>query len=115
MHVSDDEPRHEGDVTVADSHESEAAPGAPDEDAIRALVARLSRPHRSGGQVIERASLLSAGGDFDAAIAWILANGGEPEAPVAPKMSRGLHSARPAGGDTAATPLRFVLPAAALR
>lgn len=114
MQAYDDEPRHD-EATVAEADEHETVAEAQDDDAIRALVARLSRPHRSGGAVIERASLLSAGGDFDAAIAWILANGGEPEAAPAPKLSRGLHSARLAGGDKAAAPLRFVLPAEALR
>jgi hypothetical protein len=31
-----------------------------DDDAIRVLVTRLARPHRSGGRVIERATLLGA-------------------------------------------------------
>ena len=84
-----------------------------DDDAIRELLTRLSRPHRSGGRVIERAALLADGSDFDAVIAWIHAHGGEPEAPAAPRSQGGLHSARLVGpADTA--PLRFILPAGAL-
>ena len=36
----------------------------PDE-AIRAVVTRLSRPHASGGAVIERAAILAEGADAD--------------------------------------------------
>jgi hypothetical protein len=83
-----------------------------DDDAMRLLVTRLARPHRSGGRAIERASLLSSGADFGAAMAWIEAHGGEPELPAASRSSGGLHSAR-LGGNVPA-PLRFVLPAGAL-
>ena len=84
-----------------------------DDDAIRAVVARLSRPHRTGGRVIERASLLADGSDFAAVIAWIEAHGGEPEAPAAARSSGGLHSSRLSAGSGDAVPLRFILPAAA--
>jgi hypothetical protein len=88
-------------------------PEAADDDAIRDLVVRLSRPHRTGGRVIERAALLADGSDFDAVIAWIQAHGGEPEAPAPRRSAGGLHSARLVGpADTA--PLRFILPAGAL-
>src|SRR4051794_5632105 len=61
------------------------------EDAIRALVLRLSRPHRSGGAVIERAAILAEGGDSAAILECIAAHAGEPEpaAPAAP--TRGLY------------------------
>ena len=85
-----------------------------DDDAIRALVARLSRPHRSGGRVIERATLFAEGTDFAAAIAWIEAHGGKPEAPATAPAGRGLHSARLDASKTEATPARFILPAGAL-
>jgi hypothetical protein len=49
---------------------------APEEQ-IRGLVARLGRPHPSGGTVIERAALMAEGADFDATVAWILAHGGK--------------------------------------
>lgn len=94
--------------------EEEEGPGA--DDRIEALIARLARPHRSGGRVIERASLLAAGHDFGAALAWIEAHGGEPELPAAAPPTRGLHSARPAPSPTGpVTPLRFVLPTATSR
>jgi hypothetical protein len=83
---------------------------------VRALVARLGRPHASGGTVIERAALLAAGADFDAAIAWILAHDGEPEARATAAPARGLYGARSDGGAAAGsqTPRRFVLPRGAM-
>jgi len=83
-----------------------------DDDATRAEVRRAARPDRSGGWVIERAALLAGGTEFGAAVAWIEAHGGVPELPAATRMSRGLHSQR---GTEDAAPLRFVLPADALR
>src|ERR1700735_2376899 len=66
---------------------------AIDDGAIAALVARLARPHASGGVVIERAAILAAGTDLRAVTDWIVAHGGQPEAlPVAP--ARGLHGSR---------------------
>jgi hypothetical protein len=87
------------------------------EPEIRALLARLGRPHASGGTVIERAALMAEGADFDATIAWILAHGGVPEAVAAAAPSGGLYGsrtddARRAGGSS--RPRRFVLPAGAL-
>ena len=87
---------------------------SPDDDALRGVVVRLSRPHRSGGRVIERASLLAEGSDFDAVIAWIEAHGGKPEAPAIPRSQGGLHSSRLAA-PADPVPLRFILPADALR
>jgi hypothetical protein len=88
-----------------------------DEPEINALVARLSRPHASGGVVIERAAILAAGADFPAVMSWITAHDGIPDATVSPVRSRGLHGSRI--NDPSATgspaPLRFVLPAAAVR
>jgi hypothetical protein len=86
-----------------------------DDDAIRALVTRLARPHPSGGEVIERAAILSEGADFAAVLAWITARGGIPEtASAIPKP--GLHPARPnnARGAGPPTALRYVLPPGAL-
>ena len=62
-----------------------------DDDAIRALVVRLSRPHRSGGEVIERAAIMAAGADSATVIAWIVDHAGIPEAAVAKAPRRGLH------------------------
>jgi hypothetical protein len=39
------------------------------DDAIRAVVRRLSRPHASGGDVIERAAILAEGADAAAIVA----------------------------------------------
>jgi hypothetical protein len=87
-----------------------------DDDAICALVTRLARPHRSGGEVIERAAILAEGADSTAVIAWITAHAGIPEAPVATPPRHGLHGSRlgDSGGAGSPTPLRFVLPAGAL-
>jgi len=87
-----------------------------DDDAIRALVVRLSRPHRSGGEVIERAAIMAAGADSAAVIAWIADHAGTPEIAVAKAPRRGLHGSR-LGGEGQVddqVPLRFVLPAGAL-
>lgn len=81
------------------------------EDAMRARLTRLARRDRSGGWVIERATLLAGGTAFDGAVAWIEAHGGAPEMAAAPRTQRGLHSPRAAGNGT---PLRFILPADAL-
>jgi hypothetical protein len=86
-----------------------------DDDAIRMLVTRLSRPHSSGGKVIERAAILAEGADSAAVLTWIVAHAGEPEDRAAGISRRGLHSARHDGvrADTPA-PLRYVLPPGAL-
>ena len=90
--------------------------GAVDDDAIRALVTRLARPHVSGGEVIERAAILAEGADSAAVIAWITAHAGIPEAMVVTPSRHGLHGSRlgNGGGSGTRTPLRFVLPAGAL-
>jgi hypothetical protein len=87
------------------------------EDAeIRTVVTRLSRPHRSGGEVIERAAILAAGGDFQAIMAWIVAHDGYAEAAAPPTPKGGLHGSRLSygSGAEAPAPSRFVLPAGAL-
>ncbi len=83
---------------------------------IQALVTRLSRPHSSGGVVIERAAILAEGADFAAVINWIAAHDGTPDATVSATRGRGLHGARMNGGDAASprAPVRFVLPHGAL-
>lgn len=85
------------------------------DDEIRTIVTRLARPHRSGGRVIERAAILAEGADFDAVMAWIIAHGGTPEMAAPPKASRGLHAPRQSAGTSDPVPLRFILPAGALR
>jgi hypothetical protein len=83
---------------------------------IHALVKRLARPHPSGGVVVERAALLASGSDFAAVMAWIADHAGVAEAIAAEAPRRGLHGPRLglSGGTEQRTPLRFVLPAAAL-
>jgi hypothetical protein len=86
------------------------------DEAIRAVVTRLARPHASGGDVIERAAIVAEGADATAIIRWILAHAGEPE-PTGPTASpRGLHGARLSGGAGAegGPPRRYVLPVGAL-
>lgn len=90
-------------------------PAETHDDEIRTLVMRLSRPHRSGGRVIERAAVLAEGADFDAVMVWIEAHGGTPEAAKPPKAARGLHAPRQSAQVADPVPLRFVLPAGALR
>jgi hypothetical protein len=86
-----------------------------DDDHIRGLIAGLARPHRSGGDVVERAAILAAGSDAAAIVEWIVAHGGAPEAPVAVTPPGGLHGARQHDNGRVAPPSRYVLPAGALR
>lgn len=88
-----------------------------DDREISALLTRLSRPHPTGGVVIERAAILAAGADFPAILAWITARAGVPDTTVSPKRSRGLHGIRVGDGEAsaAAGPQRYVLPAGVLR
>src|SRR5439155_17369968 len=81
---------------------------SPADAAIRALVIRLSRPHPSGGKVIERAALLASGVDLEAVMRWIVAHAGQPEATPSTGSPRGLHGSRV---EIAHTPRRYVLPA----
>lgn len=107
---------------VADEHEpgpvvvahSEAP--APAADAILELVRRLSRPHASGGHVVERATLLAEGSDSAAIITWIVDHAGEPEFAQAPASREGgLHGdRRVASAIRGPKPLRYVLPPGAL-
>jgi hypothetical protein len=87
-----------------------------DDDAIRALLVRLARPHASGGEVIERAAILAEGADFAAVMEWITAHAGIAETQTAAPPRHGLHGTRlsNASGAEPRTPLRFVLPAGAL-
>lgn len=85
-----------------------------DDAAILTLVTLLARPHRSGGQVIERAAILAAGADSPAVITWILDHAGTPEQGTALR-SRGLHGDRFTGASgTPPAPQRYVLPAGVL-
>ena len=89
---------------------------AHDDTAIRDLVVRLSRPHPSGGKVIERAAILAEGAGAADVVAWILRRDGQGEVVGAPRgRGGGLHGARlssNAGSD--GPPARYILPAGAL-
>jgi hypothetical protein len=87
-----------------------------DDDAIRALLTRLARPHASGGEVVERAAILAEGVDFAAVMTWITAHAGTAETQVATSPRHGLHGSRLGYGGRAEPqiPLRFVLPAGTL-
>jgi hypothetical protein len=88
--------------------------GSDEDDAIRDVVVRLSRPHASGGDVIERAAILAEGAQAAAIVQWITDHAGQPEGP-APGAARGLHGSRVDDRSTQrATPVRYVLPAGAL-
>ena len=84
-----------------------------EDDEIRALVTRLARPHRSGGDVIERAALFADGADFAEVMAWITARGGTAEAVVSTARG-GLHDRHFDVRPGAEAPRRFVLPPGAL-
>ncbi len=82
------------------------------EQEITTLIARLSRPHPSGGVAIERAAILAAGSDSPAIINWIIAHAGTPETTAPPSRGGGLHGSRIKDGDAPASqaPLRYLLP-----
>ena len=86
-----------------------------DDSEIRDVVKRLSRPHSSGGEVIERAAILAAGGDYQAIMAWITDHDGTAEEAAPAVRAGGLHGSRLSYGSGAppAAPARFVLPASA--
>src|SRR4051812_10963956 len=85
----------------------------PDEETVRSAVRRLSRPHPSGGRVIERAAVLAAGPDAQAMMRWIVDNA-EAEALAPLATGGGLHGGRGAVGPSPRQPLRYVVSAAAL-
>jgi hypothetical protein len=85
-----------------------------DEATIRDLVVRLSRPHPSGGKVIERAAILAAGAGSGDVLDWIVRRAGRGET-AGIRRAGGLHGDRLAGdGRTDGPPLRYILPAGAL-
>jgi hypothetical protein len=86
------------------------------DDPIRVTVARLSRPHRSGGAVIERAAILAEGTSSTEIFAWISAHGGKPELAASAAPVRGLYGSGFGGGVTAPRgPARYIIPADALQ
>jgi hypothetical protein len=87
-----------------------------EDEAIRLLITRLSRPHGSGGRVVGRAAILAEGADSGAILAWIDAHDGRPEEVAAAPAGGGLHGARMGDGarPAGAAPRRYVLPPGAL-
>jgi len=83
-----------------------------EDTAVRDIVARLSRPHASGGWVIERAAIVAEGDRAPAVLDWIFDRSGQGEAAAAGR-ARGLHGAR-SGGAGDGPPVRYVLPTGAL-
>jgi hypothetical protein len=83
-----------------------------DEEAIRAVVTRLSRQHPSGGRVIERAAVVAEGADSSTILEWITSHDGKPEDQPVETFAGGLHSGRLDGSRsaTASTPRRYLLP-----
>lgn len=84
-----------------------------DDPAIRSLVVRLARPHRSGGHVIERSSILAEGEGAADVLAWIAEHDGVPEAATPPRADGGgLHGAHFHDRGPAQAPVarRYVLP-----
>lgn len=83
-----------------------------DDEAIRAVLVRLSRRHQSGGRVIERAAVVAEGASSQSILAWIAAHDGQPEALVPAMARKGLHGGRLNGGDRhdGGSPQRYVLP-----
>jgi hypothetical protein len=85
------------------------------DEAIRSVVARLARPHRSGGSVIERAAIMAEGGRSGAILSWIERHAGEAEAAEAAKPQPGLYGSGFGGAaPTRRGPARYVLPPGAL-
>jgi hypothetical protein len=87
-----------------------------DDEAIRAVVRRLARPHPSGGSAVERSVILAEGSDSGVIIAWVLSHSGVPDSTAATAVKRGIHGTRDTvgGGVSDRPPLRFVLPAGSL-
>ena len=92
-----------------------ASPQPPTDEAIRAVVARLARRHRSGGLVIERAAILAEGDRSAAVEEWILRHAGEAEVVESATPERGLYGTGFGGSPpTRRGPARYLLPASAL-
>jgi hypothetical protein len=84
------------------------------DEQIRALVARLSRSHRDGGRVIERAAIMAEGANRAAILDWITARAWAPEDAAEEATGRGgsgMHGMRrEAQALRARAPRRYVSP-----
>jgi hypothetical protein len=87
-----------------------------DDEAIRAIVTRLSRQHPSGGRVIERAAVVAEGADSGTILDWITSHDGKPEDQPAETSGGGLHRGRMNGSRFASVsaPRRYLLPPGSL-
>lgn len=86
-----------------------------DDATIRSVVRRLSRPHPSGGAVIESAAIMAEGTDSAAIIEWVLSHDGRAEVAGPAKPARGLYGTGFGGAvTTPRSPARYVLPPGAL-
>ncbi len=86
------------------------------DDATAELVLRLSRPHQSGGRVIERSVILAEGAESHAILGWISDHDGVGDSTqAAARGGGGLHGGRRTGMTAAdeGPARRFVLPASA--
>jgi hypothetical protein len=85
-----------------------------DDATIHDLVLRLSRPHASGGVVIERAAILAEGAVSGDVIEWIVSREGRGESAGA-ASSGGLHGGRrDAVARDDRPPQRYILPVGAV-
>jgi hypothetical protein len=97
----------------------DGGPAAAMDEDISTLVARLSRKHRSGGRVIERAAIMAEGGNSAAILAWLAENDWKPEEDVTVSKDRdglGLHGMRreaERGRAQQQAPRRYISPAPA--
>lgn len=82
--------------------------------AIRDTVVRLSRFDGEGGAVIERAAIVAEGAPAAAIEQWVIAHGGQPEAPVISAARPGMYGLRQDARLGHCPPRRYVLPADAL-
>ena len=93
---------------------SDTDPSADDD--IAAVVARLSRPHRGGGRVIEHAAIMAEGSRSAAILEWLAAERWVPEEAVVDTSYRGgagLHGGRlesERGDPATKAPRRYVSP-----
>ncbi len=96
----------------------DGGPAAAMDEDISTLVARLSRKHRSGGRVIERAAIMAEGGNSAAILAWLADNDWKPEEDATVSKDRdgmGLHGMRreaDRGRAQTQAPRRYISPAA---
>ena len=105
------------DAPAGASGDRDRPSGTSDEQMVRELVTRLSRPDRGGARVIERAAILAEGANTESIVTWILEHGGRPEAPASAAAPGGLHGGRlqGRGASDPVAPRRYVIPPGVLR